>query len=876
MLNLTIVRTVDFCGRHAWLVVLAAAVVALASGIYAARHFAITTDVTKLISAPSFADGQTRLNAFADENMLVVIEAPTPENADRASDKLFDALRIHPNVFRSVTQPTGGPFFERNGLLFLPVAQLQRTTAELTNARPVLAALASDPSLRGIADVLLFAASGARQGALKLDDLMPALNLGANTLEDVLAGRPASFSWRVLTQGRPARAEELRRLIQVKPILNYAALEPGKAASDAVRQAAAGQKLASDFDAQLLLTGRVPLDDGEYATIRRSAFIDIPVTIIAVLIVLWLALRSWRSIVSVAFALLVGLSATAAFGLLTVGTLNLISIAFAVLFIGIGVDFGLQFSVRYRSERHDIDDLRTALGRTAKKAGIPLALAAAATAAAFFSFLPTAFRGVSELGQIAGSGMLIALIGTLTVVPAALTLLKPPAEPHRMGFVRLAPVDAFMMRHRLPIVTLTIAAVALASPLLLRVQFDFNPLHLQNPNVPAVATFLKLQSDPAVGANAIEAHASSLDEANAVAQRFAALPEVSRALTVDSLIPDAQDQKLAVISDVARALEPAINPAIVRPAPTDAETVQALRSVAAGLSQAAEEEQGSGAAAARRLSASLTALSNAGPAIRAAAQKAFVESLRFDLDQLRLMLTPQRITLQSLPPDLTRNWVTSDGRAKVRVLPKGDPSDDAVLRSFAAAVLAVEPNATGEPVALQEAANIVVRAFIEAAALALISIALLLWITLRRIGDVLLTIVPLIVAGMVTLETCAVIGLPLNFANIIALPLLLGVGVAFKIYYIMAWRGGKTNLLESTLTRAVLFSAMTTGTAFGSLWLSSEPGLSSMGKLMALSLICTLAAAVLFQPLLMGPPRQSRAREDMRAVAMRLPRKTRT
>ncbi len=156
-----------------------------------------------------------------------------------------------------------------------------------------------------------------------------------------------------------------------------------------------------------------------------------------------------------------------------------------------------------------------------------------------------------------------------------------------------------------------------------------------------------------------------------------------------------------------------------------------------------------------------------------------------------------------------------------------------------------------------ESGRTVVRAFIQAGCWALLSIAVLLWITLRRLTDVLLTLVPLVMAGMVTLELCVVFDLPLNFANIIALPLLLGVGVAFKIYYIMAWRAGKTGLLQSTLTRAVVFSAMTTATAFGSLWLSHHPGTSSMGKLMALSLVCTMAAAVLFQPVLMGPPRQT-------------------
>jgi hypothetical protein len=232
-----------------------------------------------------------------------------------------------------------------------------------------------------------------------------------------------------------------------------------------------------------------------------------------------------------------------------------------------------------------------------------------------------------------------------------------------------------------------------------------------------------------------------------------------------------------------------------------------------------------------------------------------IEPLRVSLNQLRQELDPQPVTIATIPADLKRDWLTPDGRARVQVLPKGDPDDTKVLRDFVSAVLAIEPAATGPAVLLFEAGNTVVRAFIEAGIFALAAIALLLWITLRRIADVLLTLVPLLVAIVVTLELSVVLDLPLNFANIIALPLLLGVGVAFKVYYIMAWRSGKTALVQSTLTRAVVFSAMTQAAAFGSLWLSSDPGTSGMGKLMALSLLCTMAAAVLFQPALMGLPR---------------------
>jgi predicted RND superfamily exporter protein len=131
-------------------------------------------------------------------------------------------------------------------------------------------------------------------------------------------------------------------------------------------------------------------------------------------------------------------------------------------------------------------------------------------------------------------------------------------------------------------------------------------------------------------------------------------------------------------------------------------------------------------------------------------------------------------------------------------------------------------------------------------------------LTLRRLTDVLLTLAPLALSSLATLGICAAIGVPLNFENVIALPLLFGIGVAFNIYFVMARRAGKGQLLQSSLARAVIFSALTTGTAFGSLWLSHHPGTSSMGELLALSLACTLASVLLFLPALLGETRRSR------------------
>jgi len=243
--------------------------------------------------------------------------------------------------------------------------------------------------------------------------------------------------------------------------------------------------------------------------------------------------------------------------------------------------------------------------------------------------------------------------------------------------------------------------------------------------------------------------------------------------------------------------------------------------------------------------------------VRNKVQAVFVAPLQIMLDQLRNSLQAQPVSLETLPEDLVKSWKTADGQVRVEVSPKGDSNDNEVLRSFADAVLAAEPNAIGGPVSILKSGDTIVKAFIHAGLWALLSISILLWIALRRITDVLMTLVPLLVAGALTLEICVLIGLPLNFANIIALPLLLGVGVAFKIYYVVAWRAGHTNLLQSSLTRAIFFSALTTATAFGSLWLSSHPGTASMGKLLALSLVTTLAAVLLFQPALMGRPRDT-------------------
>jgi hopanoid biosynthesis associated RND transporter like protein HpnN len=857
MLTSAVVRVVEFCTRHAWHVIAAALVLAVISGAYAARNFAINSDVSALLS-PNLEWRKRELEfekAFSRfEMIVVVVNAPTPELVGEATKALADRLSQNKERFRAVTHVTGSEFFARNGLLFQSTEELKKNLDGLNKAEPMIRDLATDQSLRGLTSGVDNALLAVRSKYLTLDDLANSFNMVSDTLDKVVAGEPASFSWKVLAQRKPAEPKDLRGFIEVRPVLDYGALEPGHAAIQAIRATAA--EIAPQYQALVRLTGPVPMADEEFATLKENAELNGAITLGVVLFILWLALRSGRLILAVFINLVVGLALTAAFGLWMVGAFNLISVSFAVLFVGIGVDFGIQYAVRYRHERYEFDDIVGAIRNAGRYVGAPLTLAACATAAGFLSFLPTAYRGISELGLIAGCGMLFAYATSITLLPALIRVLNPPGEPESLGYSALAPVDAFLERNRVPIIATTAIVVLAGLPLLMWLRFDFNPVNLRSPKVESVATYLELSRDPESNTNTIGVLAPSLKEADAIAARLAKLPEVSRVMTLSSFVPDRQNEKLTLIRATRRNLATALDPKEATDPPTDAENVEAFNDSAQQLNKFAGNQKGEGADAARRLATALTTVARGNQELRKRTEQVFLRPLKTSLNGLAASLQAEPVTLQKLPPELMRDWVAPDGRARVAVAPKGDPSDNEQMRRFARAVLAVEPTAIEGPISVLEAGDTVVRAFLEAGFWALLSIGLLLWIVLRRIGDVLLTLIPLLLAGVVTLQICVLIGMPLNFANIIALPLLLGVGVAFKIYYIMAWRDGQTNLLQTSLTRAVFYSALTTATAFGSLWFSSHPGTSSMGKLLALSLVCTLAAAVLFQPVLMGKPRE--------------------
>ena len=675
----------------------------------------------------------------------------------------------------------------------------------------------------------------------------------------MLNDKPAFFSWQNLfSQGEKPQPRQLRKFIQITPVLDFKALEPGEKPIAFVRKAIEDLHLSKAAGADVRITGQVPISDSEFATVADGFGLNGAITAVVVLLIIYSALKSVKIVVVVFATVIAGLAITFAAGLAMVGALNLISIAFAVLFVGIGVDFGIQFSVRYKAERFDHPAFQDALRMGAAKVGRPLALAAAATTAGFYAFLPTAYRGVSELGEIAGTGMIIAFTASITLLPALLTVIKPAPEREPAGYRFLGPVDDFIERHRYVIVIGTLAVAIAGMPLLRNLHFDFNPLNLDDQKTEAIETLKSLMKDPDTDTQVISVLEPNITSADFVAEKMRKLSDVARVTTLSNLVPSDQDEKLQIIAQAKRSLGPALDPSRALDPPADDESVQSIRRSASAFAATAQGKTGKGADAARRFAKLANELADAKPAVRARATAALVPPLKITIQSLRDTLDAQRVTVDTIPPYLKSLYISPvDGKARVEVAPAGDPNNNDNMVKFAEQVKSIAPHATGQPVAIQSAGATVKQAFIEAGAIAIASIFVILLLVLKRVGDVLLTLVPLLLAAVVTLEITVLIDMPLNFANIIALPLLLGLGVAFKIYFVLAWRAGTKKLLQSSLTRAVFWSALTTATAFGSLWASKHPGTSSMGKLMALSLVCTLAAAILFQPALMGPPRKT-------------------
>ena len=848
-LSAVLAAIVGIAARRAWLTVLAGLVITALALTATITRLGVSTDTDQLF-AESLPWRQRDIafnKAFPQfQDLLVaVIDGATPEIAEQTAIDIAARLAADTHHFKDVRRPDASPFLESNGLQFLETKDLSALLDGTIDAQPFLGQLSADPSARGLFAALGLVGIGVERGQADLAAFARPLVAFHQALASSLAGKPQPLSWQNLLAGSLSEQAGPYRFVLARPQLDYGALEPGGAASDTLRSAAAKLEFVANGMAHVRLTGAVALADEEFATVAQGAAVGTIGS--AALVMLWLvlAVRTWRLIVPIAATLVVGLVATTGFAALAVGRLNLVSVAFAILFVGIAVDFAIQFCVRTRETIGQAPDLRAALDISARRVGPQIFVAALATASGFLAFVPTDFSGVAELGLIAGCGMLIAFLTTMLFLPAAIMLCRPRAAGAEVGLAWGRPAEAALVGRTRVVLGLFVVLGLAGAVLLPRITFDSDPLHTKDPATEAMQTLGDLMANPLTNPYSVDILTANQAAADALAARLRKLPLVSDVLTLSSFVPEDQAPKLALLADAKGILASTLAPRAT-PAPVTAADIRL--SAKAALAQLAPAAKLAAGAPLIPITQDLEALAKAPDSVLLSTNAALTRFLPLQLQRLRTGLDSRPVAAADIPPDFARDWRLADGRVRVQALSTPAARDSAGLHAFVAEIRTVAPDAGGSAATIVETAATITHAFVLAAIFALVAISALLLLVLRRLIDAALVLAPLLLSALITVVIAVLLPLPLNFANVIALPLLLGVGVSFNIYFVMNWRAGARAYLGTATARAILFSALTTATAFSSLALSGHPGTASMGVLLLLSLGSTLAVTLVFMP----------------------------
>lgn len=867
---------VSFSCRRALSVVAVALLFTAACGTYFALNVRINTDTTDMLNPElpfrKLSKEVSRAFPQFSDNILVVVEGDTPDLADESALKLAARLREKPGLFGRVMDQAGDPFFRRHGLLYKSVEDLGDLGDRMARAQPFLGALWRDHTLRGLLAMLDLAVEEILKEPTEAPiEIGPALEAISDVIEAQRDGRFKLLSWQDIMTGEVSAPKDRRRFLLIQPALDHTSLAPAGKAIAELRRLAVETGLSPERGVQVRLTGSAALNQDEFKAVESGIGVAFLISLATVAVIVFAGLRSLRLGLAIFLTLVMGLTWTGALGIALFGELNLLSVAFVVLFVGLSDDFGIHFCLRYVEHLAAGEERQQALTRGGTEIGNALFLCTVTTTAGFFAFAPTDYRGLAQLGVIAGLGIFVALAANMIVVPALIEIFRARAH---LAMKTVTDGDAIhgaharrstvkfwqrLLRWHRPLALGVLAAALAGSVVAARVSFDFDPLNLKDSNAESVRTLRALLDDGQAGRYAATVLAKNLAEAEALAARFVELSEVDDARTLGNFVPKQQREKLEILSDMALFLSPALEGEKRADRPTQADLREAFVRLADHLARLAALAESEAAAGARRLGGLLRthvlALSTDNAEERwSDLERRLLVSLPGRLEILKQALATGPVTLADVPEEFRRQFIAQDGRARLEIVPRDDLRDPDALRHFVRAIRTVTPEVTGSPVVLHESGRAIVRAFAEATAVALGAVVLLLYASLRRVGDVLLTLVPAFLAAILTGAFSVLFDIPFNYANVIVLPLLFGMSVNYGIHLVL--RGRETHDLTEALATstpwAMVLSATTTITSFASLALADHWGVASLGILLTVAMILTLGASLVALPVAMA------------------------
>jgi hopanoid biosynthesis associated RND transporter like protein HpnN len=863
-------RWAEFSYQNAtWIILLVLLLTSLCT-VYTVNNLGVHTDTTDMLSedVPFRANHIRYKESFSqyEDTFLLVLDAPTPEQAHQAAKRFTNYLQKDSTQFSNTYYLTGEPFFEQNGLFFKSLSELGRITDYLAAAQPLIARIAGSPTLYTFSSVLTEAVDELHAG--RQLELEPVFNGVSATLDARLSGQSRALSWQALLGGETQK-ETYQELIIVQPKLDYSQIFAAEGPINAIRIAAQDMGFTPNAVEKLRITGEVALAHDELLSAMHGAQNAGVLALVMVAMVLLIAFRSAGAIVTVILSLVLGLLLTAAFATAAVGHLNLISIAFAVLYIGLGVDYAIHFLLRHEELRKPEQSVSEALYKAGGDMGQALLICAITTAIGFYAFMPTTYEGVAELGLISGTGMLISFLVTMTMIPALQRYFPTPVKKPSASIQSINRVLDLPRHARKLVYSVTIIAVLASVVALPHIKFDYNLLNLNNPHAESVQTLQELLKNTEDSPWHINILVSNAQETGQIVQRLRALPEVEKVISMLDLVPQEQEAKSLLIEEMAMTLGPISFSSTAFMVPnhhTVPEERMALEKLNTALDRFVSEKPGHPSeASARALRASLSNLladldkrtiqnDQGGEQLLRVVNHDLLSLLPGSIKRLQLALAAQPFTQEALPASVSAYWHTSDDVYRIAVYPSENINDNDALRRFVHAVQQIAPTATGVPVISLEAGEAVVDAFIHAFSLALLGVIITLWIMLRSVSATVLVLIPLLLAALFTGACTVLLGLPFNFANIIALPLLLGIGIDSSLHMVHRSRNTGVvyeNLLHTSTARAIFYSALTTLVGFGSLVFSTHQGTASMGLLLTVGLFLTLICVLIILPVLL-------------------------
>ncbi|OYV20506.1 MAG: hopanoid biosynthesis associated RND transporter like protein HpnN [Methylococcaceae bacterium NSM2-1] len=838
---------------------------------YTVNNLSINTDTTDMIApdAPFQRNLRNFEKAFSQDvhKISLVIESDTPELTKSATLRLARLLSADKTNFESVYIPNENDFFHQNGLLYLDTNDLQTLSNNLSQAQPFIGRISQEPNLTGFFSIFEDALTSSNKNQELPIDLPSLIDKVSLALHKSMNGENNLLSWETLIAEKKLSGQGSDKgFINVSPRFDFTQIRPAENPIKAIRKAIAEIQQPDLPTVKVWITGEVGLEDDELEGMSSGTFNASIFSIVLVLVILLIAYHA--SILMTAatlFTLALGMVFCGAFAAFSVKELNLISVAFAVSNIGLGVEYAIHFCLRYRDNLLHHVHRKGAIRSTLISTSPSLILCAGTTAIGLYAFIPTDYKGVSELGLLAGTSLFICLLVTLTVLPALLRFIPMPVEPeppstHPALATLAEKLAKFTLHYAKPISIATCLLAFISVGLVFKVKTDFNPINLRDPNTESVIAFKNLIKDPDTTPMTLTILASDEQKAKSMQQKLSELDSVDKTVSLFDFIPSAQEEKLAMIEDMAMMLGsqaqgfpslkpdndpvPAINRLIkaidnILPDKTNVHEITALKTFKQELQDMLIELDTRQEPSRRMFIEKI--------------QTTLLGTLPSAMNELLVSLNARETSLGDLPADIKERWLSKEGLYRIQIFPKKDLNDLDNLQQFISDVQLVAPETTDLPIIYWESMKEVVGAFKKAITIALITIALLLYGIRRNFTDTLLVMTPLILAGLFTMASTVLTNTPINYANIIALPLLLGLGVDNGIHMVEKLHHSlseEQNIYQSSTARAMFYGALTTASSFAGLAFSPHQGIASMGLIITMGIFWIMTCTFIVLPAL--------------------------